>query len=600
MLQLQQSTSTSTSTAGFSLHALSLHEKTPCVELLGAPDELQCCSQVVDIQPAVQRSFGRRVWQSSATVLLEDGGDDGDIACVKEEERRKVNDVESPRDIDVDDAASIATSEENPMQSAPVSPRLGELHVDGQWSGASHASSPPTTKNQQKQSNEDYHVDAHKEGMAGDMKHTMVEVAGKDNARLARRGVGILQGSAEWVQRMEHDGGVRASKRVSFSLPNSPRESSSDTRGDEEGNVGGGDEEAPVPGLDLGVAAQLVANADRLRRSWQREEWGHEGVAVCDELQGALSAECDHHQEGSSPPTPSGSSLELDSGEKSLPSVEAFAQHDAAKAGSSSIESRAAEIISKALLAEMRESLPGLPGVPAGTLPGLPLAVKPLNIDVFMAAVIANAGNTPTGPLARGVRSGDEHLFDNAAAKALRQVARAREASAAPKRKALLEPIVPAPLGMGVRASETVAQGISPVTLRQSLEAHLSLRPRQPLELGLHHTASSRDNSTAPTDDALGLATQSQHNHSLEDSGRWDAVGGVCSQERVEEERLPITRQESLHPLYPTHDEDVDGVWEDEETETSSPLGAGAGMGVSTRILTRGTYEWDWMLMVIL
>ena len=52
--------------------------------------------------------------------------------------------------------------------------------------------------------------------------------------------------------------------------------------------------------------------------------------------------------------------------------------------------------------------------------------------------------------------------------------------------KALLEPIVPAPLGMGVRVSETVASGISPNTLKTSLEAHLHQMQQTRSDTGGH------------------------------------------------------------------------------------------------------------------
>lgn len=76
------------------------------------------------------------------------------------------------------------------------------------------------------------------------------------------------------------------------------------------------------------------------------------------------------------------------------------------------------------------------------------------NMDAFIAEIIANAGNTPTGPLARGARQGPADLFYGEEVEALRKEVKERHKTKAmaanTQRKALLEPLVPAPLGMGV------------------------------------------------------------------------------------------------------------------------------------------------------
>lgn len=414
-------------------------EKTPAVSLLAAPRQLDCS---VELQPVP----GARVWESTTTGLeLADG---------------------EGLDDDAWEVASVATSDANPMRSAPDSPRydLGQ----GQYSSERSTARDGASSREEGPAEWDSHdVSTSPEEQQRQLEEAM-EAA-------ARRSVGILRNSSEWAgQVAKLGGGLRSSKRVSFSLPNSPRDvvvdegvaPQADTAG--EGRPEGQERSQPdVSGLDLSLAMKLMANAAQVRRSWQG------GEAAAGPEPSVQGVETEAHGAGEG-----GITQEYDEGVESQGAGEEdIAQGDEEREDvRASIEGQAAAVLRAALAAEMRRSLPGLPGVPADALPGLPLGLSPLNIDAFMAAVIANAGNTPTGPLARGVRQGDQHLFDDAAAEALREAARARSrADPNPhQRKALLEPIVPAPLGMGVRASETVAQGISPSTLRHSLEAHLA------------------------------------------------------------------------------------------------------------------------------
>ena len=115
---------------------------------------------------------------------------------------------------------------------------------------------------------------------------------------------------------------------------------------------------------------------------------------------------------------------------------------------------------------------------------------------------------------------------DGEGADALRQAARDRAATFAPPRKALLEPIIPAPLGMGVRASETVAHGLSPCTLRQSLEAHLSLRP--PVSRAGPSYTAAYTNTTVGGASAAPLQL---------DEEEFEVQGGLYEGEEEEEER---------------------------------------------------------------
>ncbi len=322
--------------------------------------------------------------------------------------------------------------------------------------------------------------------------------------------------STQWVK---HDdvGGVRGSKRVSFSLPNSPRGSSSGNAEDEdEGQQLQEKEEdqfvesplqavipspaveqrqqqqnsqgsirssrqprVSIPGLDLDLAKQLVKNASQVKKSRDRRTSYSQQHSYYSQQHPSMMVHQHQQQvdgggggsDGSMPIRESTPTPFVDSGALT-PSP------GGNRSEAPSIQEQAAEVLSKALADQLRRSLPGLPGVPSDSLPAFPLSLSPVNLDQIMAAIISNAGNTPTGPLARGVRQGDAHLFDDAAIEVLRAAAAERLAAAelaqpGQEHKALLEPIVPAPLGMGVRVSETVAHGISPSTLRHSLEAHL-------------------------------------------------------------------------------------------------------------------------------
>ena len=81
----------------------------------------------------------------------------------------------------------------------------------------------------------------------------------------------------------------------------------------------------------------------------------------------------------------------------------------------------------------------------AGTHEPSPISYATRNIDAAVAALAARAGNSPTGPLACGVR--DSKTFDDmAAAQELRS-----SGTGMPAVVHLLEPLFPPPLGEGVR-----------------------------------------------------------------------------------------------------------------------------------------------------
>lgn len=341
---------------------------------------------------------------------------------------------------------------------------------------------------------------------------------------------------------------VRGSKRVSFSLPNSPRGSFSGKAEDEEeeqqqvqqeqdedqfvespcaapspvlqkyahepmqeqqhsqishGSIGSKQQRVSIPGLDLNLAKQLVKNASQVKKSRDTRSYSEQ------QQQSYHS-----HPQGMHQSIPPGDTYVREF--TPTPFVDSGALTPSPGGTSSrtapSVQDQAAEVLSKAFAAQLRRSLPGLPGLPSDSLPAFPLALSPANMDQIMAAIISNAGNTPTGPLARGVRQGDAHLFDDAAIEVLRAAAVERLAAAefaqpGQEHKALLEPIVPAPLGMGVRVSETVAHGISPSTLRHSLEAHLrQLQQTSQSQSQQQQHPSSRADTTAAANIPLNVS----------------------------------------------------------------------------------------------
>ena len=170
----------------------------------------------------------------------------------------------------------------------------------------------------------------------------------------------------------------------------------------------------------------------------------------------------------------------------------------------------------------IRQSLPTFSSIEADKQSGLRIDCN-LDLDKILSTIILNAGNTPTGPLARGVRGGNETLFDGEAAEELRrdelQHGRRRRAN----RKALLEPIVPAPLGMGVSVSNTVSKGISPQTLARSLQSSMRASTSVPAYsvsgqtgLGLHANQRSVKGSIHmpnAVENAAGHDEDNRNNH---------------------------------------------------------------------------------------
>ncbi len=161
------------------------------------------------------------------------------------------------------------------------------------------------------------------------------------------------------------------------------------------------------------------------------------------------------------------------SGEKRLPSATRSRTSRLSlerKVHSQSLTPEQAKAV-KALGEVIRQSLPKFSSAEADKQSGLHLDAQNLDLDKILSTLILNAGNTPTGPLARGVRGGNVSLFDGEEANELRRSEQERHCGMQHGRKALLEPVVPAPLGMGVTVSKTVSEGISPETIARSLHS---------------------------------------------------------------------------------------------------------------------------------
>ena len=190
--------------------------------------------------------------------------------------------------------------------------------------------------------------------------------------------------------------------------------------------------------LDMKKAATLLKNADKVRRSWEHQHANSVAAAVPDANRSA-----DFTFRGGPPVAVKVSATYQDpypSVPFRTPTLEVQTQRLARFRAIDSPANRANVIT----------------------------APSP-SADATMASLIANAGNTPTGPLARGVRDcGRADLFTDMAAAELRSSAAVRRDTVA-----LLEPIIPAPLSLGVGSSEFVASGsglFTPSSFRESFK----------------------------------------------------------------------------------------------------------------------------------
>jgi hypothetical protein len=200
--------------------------------------------------------------------------------------------------------------------------------------------------------------------------------------------------------------------------------------------------------LDLDLAAKLLHNAEKVKKSRSSSMKADEEIND-DDAKSVASKEVKDRR--------------LVSVAKSLKS-----EHE------QSLTPEQAKAV-KALGEVIRRSLPKFSATEADKRSGLRIEGANLDLDTILSTIIMNAGNTPTGPLARGVRGGNQHLFDGKEAAELRRQEKQKyhDARRLDDRKALLEPIIPAPLGMGVSVSKTVSEGISPQTLARSLQSSM-------------------------------------------------------------------------------------------------------------------------------
>lgn len=218
--------------------------------------------------------------------------------------------------------------------------------------------------------------------------------------------------------------------------------------------------------IDLSLASQLMANAEKLKRQRQQTHYlqSDDRAISLEAKDFNMSQEWEHHEIQNE-------SFENEEGEQD--SQRNNNNTVSAKQSLTPEQTRAVQALGEII----RKSIPKFSSASPDQSSGLHMALSNLDLDKILSSIIANAGNTPTGPLARGVRGGDEHLFDDEGAKFLREKQK-EQYSTVPNayRKALLEPIVPAPLGMGVTVSKTVSHGISPQTIARSLHSNMNSR----------------------------------------------------------------------------------------------------------------------------
>lgn len=245
--------------------------------------------------------------------------------------------------------------------------------------------------------------------------------------------------------------------------------------------------------IDVGLAAQLLANADRVRKAREQSQ-----------------------STASSPIKESSSKSDPEARENKIASSTVVSLKKQAETQSLTPEQTRAV---KALGEVIRKSLPKFSSLEADKQSGLHLDTSNLDLDKILSAIIANSGNTPTGPLARGVRGGNTKIFDDHAAKELRakENEKYRNMAKNENRKALLEPIIPAPLGMGVTVSQTVSHGISPQTIARSLQSNMRSNSTS-------HTNSAKSTGDTVQQQSLDNKTGPKHSSiklSVKDSVGW-------------------------------------------------------------------------------
>lgn len=215
----------------------------------------------------------------------------------------------------------------------------------------------------------------------------------------------------------------------------------------------------------------------------------------------------------------------------------------------------------KALGEVIRQSLPKFSSIEADKHSGLHIDTENLDLDKILSTLILNAGNTPTGPLARGVRGGNASLFDGDEAKELRRLEKERHPRLQAGRKALLEPVVPAPLGMGVTVSKTVSEGISPETIARSL--HSGMRTSS-MMAGSSHTGKNSVHQMLPSQHAQHSDQQRMQGmipkRSVHDSVAWKK--SLETSNHLASHKHESTRHEKSHNLPMDSIEEKVGTYE--------------------------------------
>jgi hypothetical protein len=195
-------------------------------------------------------------------------------------------------------------------------------------------------------------------------------------------------------------------KRVSFSLPSSPTTTTTDNNTN---NNKAALEDSPL--IDVALAKKLVRRAEKVRRSWEQSH-GSKDASTTDALSDGFR---------------------MLQGQSRLQQEEELVEEEE--------EEEEEELTTE-------NGCSRLVLQPLDTSTGFGY---PTDLDAFIAQVIAKAGNTPTGPLARGARQGPADLFNGDDIEALRKAATFQGQV---QRKALLEPLVPAPLEMGMALND--------------------------------------------------------------------------------------------------------------------------------------------------
>lgn len=249
--------------------------------------------------------------------------------------------------------------------------------------------------------------------------------------------------------------------------------------------------------IDIKRAKELIANAERVRESWQQMQ-KQDGGGSSRPSVAAVVGTFSNGNDAMMMSSPAGTRTAMHS-----PGSSHFTVYDTPQQrrmpGGGGGASRYADIAEQQGRVDKEEGQKQQQREGATTADVI-VAPSP-GMDASIAAIIAKAGNTPTGPLARGVRDTQaRELFDDDAIEVLRaskeaatlQQLRAAAAiaeadvhgediedgvavvAAKARTLALLEPVVPAPLSMGVERSRLVAEApaplFTPTTARESLK----------------------------------------------------------------------------------------------------------------------------------